>query len=93
MESTSVGSIKIIIKMLLNSLLGRLGMNIHKPITEIVDKENLYLIASTRESNWKQITEEDFLVTYYPEISKVICESHDIDYFKASYITILFFQN
>jgi len=51
MESTSVGSIKIIIKMLLNSLLGRLGMNIHKPITEIVDKENLYLIASTRESN------------------------------------------
>jgi hypothetical protein len=83
-KSTSKGHIKVIAKSLLNNLLGRFGMNINKPITEIVDKEKRDLILSTREINsFKELTDEDFIITYYPEISQAICKSHGIDYIKA----------
>jgi hypothetical protein len=59
-------------------------MNINKPITEIVDKEKLDLIISTRELNsFKILTDEKYIITYYPEVSKDMCESHGIDYIKV----------
>jgi hypothetical protein len=71
--------------MLLNSLLGRFGMNINKPITEIVDIDKLESLIDTREFEGipKKLTGEEYIITYYPKISKEICESHDLDYYKV----------
>lgn len=83
-KSKSTGHIKVIAKSLLNNLIGRFGMNIYKPITEIVQSEKLDLIITTREYNsFKELTENDYIITYYPEISKKICESHGLDYLKV----------
>lgn len=83
-KSSSMGHIRVIAKSLLNNLLGRFGMNINKPITDIVNREKLELIISTREINsFRELTDEDFLITYYPEISQTICKSHGVDYLKA----------
>ena len=59
-------------------------MDINKSLTEIVNKEKLEFICSTCKVNsYKNITDQDFLVVYYPEVSKEICESHGLDYFKV----------
>jgi hypothetical protein len=71
-------------KSLLNNLLGRFGININKPITEIINKDKLNLILSTREvSSVIDITDRDVLVTYNPTISKNICKANEIDYIKV----------
>jgi len=44
LKAESTGAIKVIVKMLLNSLIGRFGMNINKPKTEIVNIDKLYSI-------------------------------------------------
>jgi DNA polymerase type B, organellar and viral len=83
-KSKSTGHVKVIAKSLLNNLIGRFGMNIYKPKTEIVNSEKLDIIITTREYNsFKELTENDFLITYYPEISKDICESHDLNYLEV----------
>ena len=75
---------KAVSKSLLNNLLGRFGMSINKPITEIVDNNKLELICCTRKVNsYKTITDDDYLITYYPDISQEICESYGFDYFKT----------
>jgi hypothetical protein len=59
-------------------------MGIYKPVNKIVNKEELNLIISTREIiSLKEITEDAFLLTYYPEISRDICVSHENDYIKV----------
>jgi hypothetical protein len=84
-KSSSNGAVKEITKSLLNNLLGRFGMDVNKPKTEIVTGDKLEEIVSTRfvESYPKEITHDDYLISYYPEISKEICESHDKDYVKV----------
>lgn len=79
------GSIKIIAKSLLNNLLGRFGLNIQKPVTDIISLDEREFLQSTREfvSEPKQVTDQDFLVTYYPAISKEICSKHNLDYIKV----------
>lgn len=68
-------------KSLLNNLLGRFGLNIHKPVSEIVNSDKLDNIISTRElKSFKMINEENYLVSYMPNISKSICEMHNLDY-------------
>lgn len=75
---------KAVAKSLLNNLLGRFGLNIYKSITEIVDKGQLDFILSTRECNsFKKITDNNYLVSYYPNISKSVCESYGYDYMKV----------
>jgi len=72
---------KSIMKSLLNNLLGRFGLNINKPKTEIVNLDKLDLLISTRECNsFKKISENSYLISYYPKISKVVCEMHGLDY-------------
>ncbi len=72
---------RAIMKSLLNNLLGRFGLNINKPKTEIVDLDKLDLLISTRECNsFKKISDNSFLISYYPKVSKVICEMHGLDY-------------
>ena len=84
-KSTTRGHIKAIAKSLLNNLFGRLGMDITKPITKLVNKNKLDDLLSTRELNSViiNITENDYLISYYPEISREICESHGLDYVKV----------
>ena len=84
-KSTKTGHIKTIAKSLLNNLLGRFGMDITKPITRLVNKKVLDELISTRELNSPviNITENDYLISYYPEISREICESHGLDYVKV----------
>ena len=77
---------KDVTKRLLNHLLGRFGMNIVKPITELVNVSRLSLIQSTRKvvGEPKKITGDAFWITYYPEVDQEICELHNRDYFKVS---------
>jgi hypothetical protein len=60
-------------------------MNIKKPVSDIVSFEDLELILTTKElaGTFRQITEDDFFISYYPEISHTICNSHGVDYLKA----------
>lgn len=84
-SSTKDSVEKDINKRLLNHLLGRFGMNIVKPKTELVDGNKLGLITSTREiiGEPKIITDNDYWITYYDEVNEDICEEHGIDYFKV----------
>lgn len=83
-KCNSKGSIKSITKLILNSPFGRLGMSINKPITDIVNKEKLDLIVSTRETrSIKELNHDQYIVTYNPEISKSVCEKNGLDYIKV----------
>ena len=84
-KSTNTGHIKTIAKSLLNNLLGRFGMDITKPITRLVNKKVLDELLTTRVFNSSpiNITENDYLISYYPDISREICESHGLDYVKV----------
>ena len=75
---------KNLAKSLLNNLIGRFGMDISKPITELVDSKTFNEISLTRKiTTWKEITDNSVLVTYIPEIDESICDSFNIDYIKA----------
>jgi hypothetical protein len=79
----STGLVKSITKMLLNSPFGRLGMSIDKPITKIVNKNDLDFILSCHEvKSFIELNENRFLITYDSEISKNICEKYELDYIK-----------
>jgi DNA polymerase type B, organellar and viral len=82
-KSVSKGAIRAINKSLLNNMLGRFGINIKKPLCDIVNKDKLNLLLQTREVISTQIIAKDkYLVTYYPSISKYLCEFHNLDYIK-----------
>jgi DNA polymerase type B, organellar and viral len=74
------GSIRQVAKSLLNNLLGRFGLNIIKPITDILNKKEIDYISSTRLlKSHKFIMEDKVLVTYLPGLNKEICFEHGID--------------
>jgi DNA polymerase type B, organellar and viral len=79
-----LGSLRAIIKLLLNSLLGRFGLNIFKPITKTVDMSTRDFIASTRTIKaQKELNDSKYLITYDPNISETICKEHGLDYLKV----------
>lgn len=83
-KKNSVGTKKLVHKSLLNNLLGRFGLNIIKPLTKIVNNNNLDYLFSTRKIlSIKEITKNANLVCYNPIIDPDICSSHGIDYIKA----------
>ena len=83
-KANSTGTIKMICKSLLNNLLGRFGLNIIKPITQIVNTKKRDFIASTRKLLAQKILNEDnFLISYQPNISRQICEQHGLDFIKV----------
>lgn len=78
------GSPRQVVKNLLNNLIGRFGLNFVKPITKTVSKAGLDKILATKEvKTFKEINEENYLVTFYPIVNKDICDSHNLDYFKV----------
>jgi DNA polymerase type B, organellar and viral len=83
-KTSETGSLKIVAKSLLNNLFGRFGLNIFKPITKAVNKEQRDFIASTQKIiSQKVINANNFLITYIPIISKIICQEHGLDYNKV----------
>lgn len=83
-KANSTGSIKMICKSLLNNLIGRLGLNLIKPITQTVNLIKRDFIASTR-IIYSQIflNHDKYLLTYNPTISSQICLEHGLDYIKV----------
>jgi len=76
--------IKTVTKLILNSPFGRFGMNINKPITKILKKDELDYILSTHVVNsFKQLNKNKFIVSYDSEISKQVCETSGLDYIKV----------
>ena len=73
-----------VIKNLLNNFLGRFALNFVKPITKTENKRMLDKILATRVvKTFKEFNSENFLLTYIPLLDKEVCESHNIDYYKA----------
>jgi hypothetical protein len=59
-------------------------MSIHKPRTDIVNKEKFDYLSSSRSiQSWIELDDkaEYFLITYNPEISEEVCSESKIDYF------------
>lgn len=73
-----------IFKLLLNSLLGRFGLNLVKYVTKLVDKKTFLKIKSTRLLvGLHRHIQDSVLVSYIPEINKKLCDSLGIDLSKA----------
>lgn len=68
-----------------NDLLERFRLNIDKSITKTVNEEQFDFITPAYDINFfsKIFENHDFLITYYPEISKNTCIFYDLDYTKV----------
>ena len=84
LKKNSTGFNKMIYKSLLNNFLGRFGLNIIKPVTQMVNKERRDFIFSSRIiHSHKILNDNKFLITYEPSISQKICKEHGLDYIKV----------
>lgn len=73
-----------VVKGWLNSLTGRFALNFFKPKTKIVDREDLdYILATKKVNTYKEINENNFIITYLPIVYKTLCEQHNLDYHKV----------
>lgn len=78
------GSQRTVVKGLLNNLTGRFALNFIKPKTKIVDGEELdYILATKKVNTFKEINENNFIITYLPLVDKTFCEQHNLDYHKV----------
>jgi hypothetical protein len=71
---------KAVAKSLLNNLLGRLGLNIDKPTTSLVNKMKHNELQQTKKINNVIPIDDKFLVTYSNKVSKDICDGHNVDF-------------
>jgi DNA polymerase family B len=75
---------KNVAKFILNSLIGRFGMNFLKTITKLVDRKGHDLITTTRiQKTYIEIDDNTYLEYYKPNIDKEICQNFGVDYIKA----------
>jgi hypothetical protein len=75
---------KNVAKLILNSLIGRFGMNFLKTVTKLVDRKGHNLITTTRiQKTFIEIDDDTFLEYYKPNIDKEICQKFGVDYIKA----------
>jgi len=71
-------------KLILNSLIGRFGMDFLKSITKLVDGKTHNILNITRViRNTIEMEEDLFLDTFKPGIDKEVCEDFGIDFIKA----------
>ena len=71
-------------KLILNSLIGRFGMDFLKSVTKLLDSKNHDLVSVTRVlKNSIEMDEDLFLDTFKTSIDKEICEDFGVDYIKA----------
>lgn len=75
---------KNVAKLILNSLIGRFGMNFLKTVTKLVNRKEHDLITTTRvQKAYIEIDDDTFLEYYKPNIDKEICQKFGVDYIKA----------
>ena len=76
---------KAITKSLLNNLLGRFGINLEKPITDVLSKNNFETKSIMHKiMSYKNISDNKVLVSYVPKLDSDIIESHNLDYIKIA---------
>jgi len=72
---------KSLAKSLLNNFIGRFGMDINKPISEIVNNETFNEISLTKKVfGFKKITDNAILVTHGIDINESICTDFNLDF-------------
>jgi len=71
---------KAISKSLLNNLLGRFGLNIHKSKTELMDMDRYNEISQTKSINSVTHINDKVLVNYNNKVSSFICDELNVDY-------------
>lgn len=75
---------KNVSKLILNSLIGRFGMDYLKMVTNLVNKETHNHISITRIlRNYIEIDENTYLDTYKPNIDKEVCDDFGVDFVEA----------
>ena len=79
---------KAVAKSLLNNLLGRFGLSIHKSKTELMNLDSLAVISQTKEVNSVTHIGDMLLVNYNNKVSRPICDELGVDY-KESVLTNL----
>lgn len=74
---------KAMAKSLLNNLLGRFGIDIEKPKSEIMTSDAFNKLQTMHKiTSFKQISDSRVLVTYIPSLDYEIIKSHDLDFIK-----------
>lgn len=72
---------KNLAKLILNSLIGKFGMDIYQTITSILSEDDLQtLVKTTKVKDTTQISEDVYLVVHENVISKEICDETNQDY-------------
>jgi len=71
---------KAISKSLLNNLLGRFGLNIHKSKTELMDMDRYNERSQTKSINSVTHINDKVLVNYNNKVSSFICDELNVDY-------------
>ena len=72
-----------IAKLILNSLIGRFGMNRDKAVTKILSYAQLNLILATRKlKTIEEITPDAFVASYDPAVDPSICNINGVDFVK-----------
>ena len=82
-SNTTNKSQKAMAKSLLNNLLGRFGINMDKPITELLSREAFERkMLMHKIMSYKDISEDKVLVSYVPKLDYDIITSHGLDFMK-----------
>jgi len=73
-----------IAKLILNSGIGRYGMDYLKPVTKLLNKEKHNIVLGSRVlKNSLEIDENTYLDTFLPGVNKEVCKENGIDHTKV----------
>ena len=74
---------KVMAKSLLNNLLGRFGINIDRPVTELLTRKAFYKkMLMHKIMSYKVISKDNILVNYVPKLDYDIITDHGLDFMK-----------
>jgi hypothetical protein len=75
---------KGIAKSLLNNLLGRFGINLDKPITEVVNEKRFDIISSMNKvMGYTELSKDKIMVSYTEKLDYDIIKEHGLDFVKV----------
>lgn len=79
-SNTSDKVVRAVTKSLLNNLLGRFGLDMHKSRTEIMSADKFNEISQSKLVLDVDILGDYFIVNYLNHVNKDICDTIDVDY-------------
>lgn len=75
---------KAMAKSLLNNLLGRFGINLEKPVTEVLSVKTFQSkMLINKITSYKWISQDKVLVSYIPKLDYNVIKSHNLDFIKV----------